>query len=164
MLLLFANLGDQAVRACRVVFDSDDGAPGPAADHPILAGLGTWARDGTASLPAPPDTETDRIGLQNASQARLFWDAVERLVSWRDTGRVGSAENALIDHLAAAAASLDPAVAGRGEEAARHARISDRTCRHHRQRAVRAARYPSGACHDALLPAPRLRGPLRLHQ
>ena len=108
MLLLFANLGDQAVRACRVVFDSDDGAPGPAADHPILAGLGTWARDGTASLPAPPDTETDRIGLQNASQARLFWDAVERLVSWRDTGRVGSAENALIDHLAAAAASLDP--------------------------------------------------------
>ena len=108
MLLLFANLGDQAVRACRVAFDPDDGGPRPSGDHPILAGLGTWVRDGTASLLAPPDTETDRIGLQNASQARLFWDAVERLVSWRDIGRAGSAENALIDHLAAAAVSLDP--------------------------------------------------------
>ena len=108
MLLLYANLGDQAVRACRVAFDPDDGAPRPTAGHPILAGLETWVRDGTASLPEPPDTETDRIGLQNASQARLFWDAVERLVSWRNTGRVGSVENALIDHLAAAAASLDP--------------------------------------------------------
>ena len=108
MLLLFANLGDQAVRACRVAFDPGDGALLPAGDHPILAGLETWVRDGTASLPEPPDTETDRIGLQNASQARLFWDAVERLVAWRDTGRVESAENALIDHLSAAAASLDP--------------------------------------------------------
>ena len=108
MLLLFANLGDQAVRACRVAFDPDDGAPRPTAGHPILAGLETWIRDGTASLPEPLDTETDRIGLQNASQARLFWNAVERLVAWRNTGRAGSAENALIDHLAAAAASLDP--------------------------------------------------------
>ena len=108
MLLLFANLGDQAVRACRVAFDPDDDVPRPAGDHPILAGLGTWVRDGAALLPAPPDTETDRIGLQNASQARLFWDAVEWLVAWRNTGGVGSAENALIDHLAAAAASLDP--------------------------------------------------------
>ncbi len=108
MLLLFANLGDQAVRACRAAFDPDDGASWPAGAHPILAGLGAWIGTGAASLPAAPESETDRIGLQNASQARLFWGAVERLAAWRDAGRTGSAENVLIDHLAAAADGLDP--------------------------------------------------------
>lgn len=112
MLLRFANLGEQAVRTCRVAFDpDDDGAPRPADDHPILAGLGSWIRDGTASLPAPADPGTDRIGLQKASQARLFWEAVARLVEWRDTGRAGDAggaEEVLIDHLDAAADGLDP--------------------------------------------------------
>ena len=122
MLLRFANLGEQAVRACRTAFDPDDGdAPRPADDHPILAGLGAWIRDGTASLPAvlriPRRIE---IGLQKASQARLFWEAVARLVEWRDTGdagragstggasRAGGAEEVLIDHLDAAAGGLDP--------------------------------------------------------
>ena len=115
MLLRFANLGEQAVRACRVAFDpDDDDAPRPADDHPILAGLGTWIRDGTASLPAPEDPGTDRIGLQKASQAKLFWEAVARLVEWRDTGDAGragdagGAEEVLIDHLDAAADGLDP--------------------------------------------------------
>ena len=118
MLLRFANLGEQAVRACRTAFDPDDGdAPRPADDHPILAGLGTWIRDGTASLPAPADPETDRIGLLKASQARLFWEAVARLVEWRDTsgagracraGGAGGAEDVLIDHLDAAVGGLDP--------------------------------------------------------
>ena len=107
MLLLFANLGERAVRACRGAFDPDAGASRPADDHPILAGLGSWIREGTPSLPAPADSETDRIGLQNESQARLFWEAVERMVEWRDTGRVGSAENVLIEHLAAATGGLD---------------------------------------------------------
>ena len=108
MLLRFANLGEQALRACRAAFDPDDDAPRPADDHPILAGLGTWIRDGTASLPAPADPETDRIGLRKASQARLFWEAVARLVEWRDTGGAGGAEEVLIDHLDAAAGGLDP--------------------------------------------------------
>lgn len=109
MLLRFANLGEQAVRACRAAFDPDDGdATRPADDHPILAGLETWIRDGTASPPTPADPGTDRIGLQNASQARLFWEAVERLVEWRNTGRAGGAEEVLIDHLAAAVDGLDP--------------------------------------------------------
>ena len=108
MLLLFANLGERAVRASRVAFDPEDCTPCPADDHPILAGLGTWFREGVASLPTPADSEADRVSLQNASQTRLFWGAVERLVEWRDAGRVGSAETVLIDHLAAAAASLDP--------------------------------------------------------
>ena len=109
MLLRFANLGGQAVRACRVAFDPDDGdAPPPADGHPVLAGLGTWIRDGAASLPAPTDPGTDRIGLQNTFQARLFWEAVERLVEWRDTGGTGSAEDVLIAHLAAAVGGLDP--------------------------------------------------------
>ena len=109
MLLRFANLGEQAVRACRTAFDPDDGdAPRPADDHPILAGLGAWIRDGTASLPASADPETDRIGLQKASQARLFWEAVARLVEWRDTSDAGGAEDVLIDHLDAAVGGLDP--------------------------------------------------------
>ena len=108
MLLRFANLGEQAVRACRVAFDPDDGPPRPPDDHPVLAGLGSWIGEGTGSSPAPPDAERDRVALQNASQARLFWEAVERLVAWREAGRRGSAENVLIDHLAAAADSLDP--------------------------------------------------------
>ena len=108
MLLLFANLGEQAVRACRAAFDPDDDGPRPADDHPILAGLRSWIREGAASLPSPSDIETDRIRLQNASQARLFWESVERLVEWRDAEGAGSAENVLIDHLATAATGLDP--------------------------------------------------------
>ncbi len=108
MLLRFANLGDEAVRACRVAFDPDDGAPGSGEYHPTLAGLGPWVGARAESLPAPPDSGQDRVGLQNASQAHLFWEAVVRLVAWRDAGRAGSAENVLIDHLAAAANALDP--------------------------------------------------------
>ena len=108
MLLRFANLGEQAVRACGIAFDPDEGPPGAADGHPILAGLGSWIGGGAATPPVPTDTEMDRIGLQNTSQARLFWEAVERLVAWRDAGPAGSAENVLIDHLAASADGLDP--------------------------------------------------------
>ena len=108
MLLLFANLGEQAVRACRFAFDPDDSASRPADDHPILVGLESWIGGGAATPPMPPGSESDRVGLQNMSQARLFWEAVERLVAWREAGRAGSAENVLIDYLAAAADDLDP--------------------------------------------------------
>ena len=108
MLLRFANLGEPAVRACREAFDPDEGgATRPADDHPILAGIGAWVRDGAVSLPAPAGPESDRVGLQKASQARLFWEAVERLVEWRGAGRAGSAEEVLIDHLAAAVDGID---------------------------------------------------------
>ena len=108
MLLRFANLGEQAVRACRVAFDPDDGAPRPTDDHPILVGLESWIRGGAATPPVPPDSESDRVGLQNMSQARLFWEAVERLVAWREAGRPGSVENVLLDYLARATGDLDP--------------------------------------------------------
>lgn len=108
MLLRFANLGDQAVRTCQVAFDPEGSTLRPAEGHPILAGLGSWVVGGAATSPAPTGTEMDRIGLQNASQARLFWEAVERLVAWRDAGSASSAENVLIDYLAAAADGLDP--------------------------------------------------------
>ena len=108
MLLRFANLGEQAVRACRAAFDPDHGEPPPTEDYPILAGLDSWIGAGNVSLPALTDSGQDRIGLQNASQARLFWECVERLVAWRESGRRGSAEDVLIDHIATAADSLDP--------------------------------------------------------
>ncbi len=114
MLLLFGNLGDQAVRACRDAFDPADDPRPAAGEHPILARLAAWMREGGAprSAPAAPAEPaapgTDRVGLQNALQARLFWEAVERLVRWRDSGRAGSAETELLDHLAAVSASLDP--------------------------------------------------------
>ncbi len=109
MLLRFANLGERAVRACRIAFDPDEGgALPPADDHPILAGLGAWIREGMAPLPAPVSSEQDRIDLQNASQAKLFWESVQRLVEWRDAGCAGSAEAVLIEHLASAIADLDP--------------------------------------------------------
>lgn len=108
MLLRFANLGEQAVRACRIAFDPEESTSRPVEGHPILAGLGSWIGGGAATPPAPTDTEMDRIGLQNASQARLFWEAVERLVARRDAGLAGSAENVLVDHLATAADDLDP--------------------------------------------------------
>ena len=109
MLLRFANLGEQALRACRAAFDPDDGdARRPADDHPILAGLEAWIREGTTSSSALADPGTDRIGLQNASQARLFWKAVEQLVQWRDTGGSDGAEEVLIAYLAAAMHGLDP--------------------------------------------------------
>ena len=108
ILLLFANLGEQAIRTCRFAFDPDGDAPLPVDGYPILAGLRTWVREGAASLPAPVDSETDRVSLQNTSQAKLFWEAVERLVEWREAGRAGSAESVLIEHLATASASRDP--------------------------------------------------------
>ena len=108
MLYLFGNLGDQAVRACRSAFDPEGGSDQPAGEHPILVGLGFWMQHGETPPPAPAEPETDRTGLQNAFQAGLYWEALERLVEWRDSGRAGSAEDVVLDHLAEASASLDP--------------------------------------------------------
>ena len=110
MLLLFGSLGEQALRACRNAFDPVDDPGRPTGDHPILAGLGSWIREGAAPPPAPADSETERVGLQNASQARLFWEAVEGLVGWRAAGRAGNAEDVVVDHLSTASANLDPRV------------------------------------------------------
>ena len=61
-----------------------------------------------APPPVPAISEQNRTGLQNASQAKLFWESVQRLVEWRDAGCAGSAETVLIEHLASATADLDP--------------------------------------------------------
>ena len=107
MLVQFGNLGEQAVRACRHAFDPNDDSGPTATEHPILAGLRTWVREGVAAIPAPGDAGTDRADLQDKSQAMLFWEAVDRLAAWRDDPRTGSAEDALIDSLDAASARLD---------------------------------------------------------
>ena len=108
MLCRFGNLGALAVRACREAFDPDEGpAPRSTGDHPILAGLGTWVRDGAASMPEFAAPATDGIGLRDTAQARLFWGAVDRLVECREVGRADSLEDTLIAHLAAAVDGLD---------------------------------------------------------
>ena len=108
MLLLFAEIGEQAALVSRVAFDPEDGAIQPACSFPILAGLGSWIRDGTVSLPQPPDSETERTGFQNASQTRLFWQAVERLAQWRESHQTGTVESLIIEHLSTAIPALDP--------------------------------------------------------
>ena len=108
MLLLFGNLGAQAVRACRNAFDPA-GDPSPPSDHHlVLSGLGAWVDGGVAPHSVTADPEMDRAALQSAFQARLFWEVVVRLVQWRESDRAGSAENVLLDYLAEASASLDP--------------------------------------------------------
>ena len=108
MLFLFGNLGHHAVRACRDAFDPDGDVTRLPEDHPILAGLGVWMREG-ATPPLPTlDADSDRIALQRRFQARLFWEAVENLVKWREGGRTGSTEDVVLDYLARAAATLDP--------------------------------------------------------
>ena len=108
MLLLFGNLGGHAVRACRDAFDPDEDTAQPEEEHPILAGLGFWRREGAGPLPPPVDADSDRIALRRRFQARLFWEAVECLVKWREEERAGNAETVVLDYLAQAVDSLDP--------------------------------------------------------
>ena len=108
MLCLFANLGERAVGACRIAFDPESGIPSTPGEHPILASLGSWIRDGKIRLPAVAIPDTNRIDLQNRSQAMLFWNSVQRMVDWRAAGEANSVENVLIEHLAAATTDLDP--------------------------------------------------------
>ena len=108
MLLVFGNLGNSSVRACRGAFDPDDEPPAPADDHPILAGLETWMRERAAPRPPAVDADSDRAALRRRFQARLFWEAVECLVKWREDGRAGSMENVVLDYLAQATTTLDP--------------------------------------------------------
>ncbi len=109
MLLLAGNRGDLAVRSCRDVFDPEDGSL-PPVGAPILAGLRGWMRAGAVSWPADTDERSesaDPSSVQSASQARLFWGAVDRLVSWHDTVAARSAEDAVLDYLDAASTTLD---------------------------------------------------------
>lgn len=107
MLQRFANMGEQAAHACRIAFEPDYVAPGTTS-NPVLGGLADWIRGDVARPPAPADSGTDPIGLQNASETRLLWEGVDRLVAWRETNRRSSAESTLLDHLATSAKAQDP--------------------------------------------------------
>ena len=107
MLRLFANLGECSVGACRIAFDPERSPSAPTKTHPILAGLGHWIRDGEIRLPAAASPETNRIELQNRTQAMLFWNSVQRMVDWRTAGEANNVENLLIEYLAEASSALD---------------------------------------------------------
>ena len=107
MLVLLGNRGELGVHSCRHAFDPEDDAP--PVDDPILAGLRAWMRAGVASWPArmgERDGSADPSSVQNATQERLFWGAVDRLVAWSDNG-AGSAEDVVLDFLEAASTTLD---------------------------------------------------------
>lgn len=105
MLAHCANRGTLAAGACRGAFDPDDSAQ--SLRDPVFAGLPEWMRTGSAPSPAAMDAGVESDRLRDASQARLFWDAVDRLVDWQRPGTSGSAEDVLLDHLQKASRTLD---------------------------------------------------------
>ena len=54
-----------------------------------------------------PDSGDGRAGSRDATRKYLFWGAVEKLLEWRCRGRVGDAEDSLLEWLAAAETVLD---------------------------------------------------------
>lgn len=107
MLQRVANLGAQAVHACRTAFQTDDRELGSENVHPILAGLDGWIKNGKTSLGQSKVKAQHRPALKDTFQAQIFWESVDRLNAWRSDGRRGGAEDALLDHLGAAAGSSD---------------------------------------------------------
>ena len=117
MLLLNGDRGELAVRCCRHAFNPED-ASAPSIADPILSGLRGWMRSGDSSgirsgeaagargLGTGSDSPNSS-DVQAACQARLFWGAVDGIVEWKRAGGAGSAEDALLDHLDAAAKTLD---------------------------------------------------------
>ena len=104
MLLLFANLGDMAVHACRVGFDPEEGATGIEDDHPFLIGLESWVRGRGQILSAPMDfagsIDADR------SLACLYWEVIDRLAEWEQAGQSSNAESIAIECLSETSSSL----------------------------------------------------------
>ncbi len=72
MLLRFANLGQQAVRACQDAFDPGRNALKSADEHPILAGIGSWVAGSEDSAPALPMTEAPTANSTDLTQAKVF--------------------------------------------------------------------------------------------
>ena len=106
MLLHFGNQGELAVESCRRAFDPAEVPATPLVD-PILAGIPEWMETGKPQSSSLADGEGDRADIRNATQKRLFWDAIERLLDWRQRGGVGGAEDGLLDFLVATTATLD---------------------------------------------------------
>ena len=106
MLLHFGNQGELAVESCRRAFDPAEVPATPLVD-PILAGIPEWMETGKPQPSSVADGEGDRADIRNATQKRLFWGAIEKLLDWRQRGGVGGAEDGLLDFLVATTATLD---------------------------------------------------------
>ena len=164
MLLLFGNLGEQALRTCRNAFDPVGGPGRPAGDHPILVGARILGPEGGGAATGPR-------GLRGAAGRLAERLSVEALLGGgRRAGRVAGSRPRRKRGRRGGRSPLGgigkpgSARAGRCREAPGHPRIPDGARRRHRERALRTPRYAARACHDAVLPAPRLRRPLRLPQ
>ena len=103
MLLHFGNLGDLAVESCRSAFNPD-GSPEPRTDS-IPDGIGEWMKTGRPPVVRPDDCGS--AGHGDTSHAFVFWGAVKKLLEWRHRGRVGDAEEVVLQWLAGAATALD---------------------------------------------------------
>jgi len=108
MLLLFANLSEQAVHICRLAFDPDAAAAKVKPDPPMVAGLRSWIREGKATLPEPKDPDSNQIDSNVRFQAELIWKVVERLVTWQHSDRSRDIEHMIIEVLSEALADLEP--------------------------------------------------------
>lgn len=107
MLLHLANFSERSVHVCQVAFGPDDKASSTELDQVILSGLSSWICNGKATLPELVNPKTGPAGLPVAVQAKLFWEAVERLVNWRDSQLAGTAESLITELLTEACFDLD---------------------------------------------------------
>ncbi len=107
ILLHLANFSENSVHACQVAFSPDFGPSPTELDQVILSGLGSWISSGKATLPELTSPESDPTRLSGAVQAKLYWEAVERLVNWRGCHLEGTAESLITELLSEACSDLD---------------------------------------------------------
>ncbi len=107
MLLNFANFSERSVHACQVAFGPDDELSSAELDQVILRGLESWISSGKATLQETTNLDSGPGTLTVAVQAKLFWQAIERLVKWRSSHFAGTAESLITDFLSEACSDLD---------------------------------------------------------
>jgi len=92
MLFHLANHGDDATRACHLVFDPEDGDIQKISD-PMISALKDWL------IVGPVPTVSD------VSQ-KLYWEAIDKLVDWQSSNTSRNAQDVLLTHLEQSADQL----------------------------------------------------------
>ena len=109
MLLHVGNRGEVAVESCRRAFDPGDASAVRNPD-PILANIPEWMETGELPSFLAANFGEDPNDIRDATQKKLFWGSIERLLDWRERGCIGNVEDMLLDFLSETAAGLDSRV------------------------------------------------------